>query len=450
MDRYKISLKRANLQSVLCGFGWAANAPENNTRSISFYLDDIAYDLPRLSEPRFLVSYETQPTGDAVDRVLKNTAFTYDNALALIAFLAVGDQARAKIIADAFVEAQPNDRYFQDGSLRNAYQGGDLMNPPGWLVNGKSRSTRLTGFTGFWKDSKNEWQEDLYNISRDTGEMAWAMLGLLAYHETVATPGERTQYLESAEKMGDWIAANCTDTTEVGGYTSGFNGLDAGETKKTYKATEHNIDLYAAFQRLFLLTGNELWKQRADMAKNFVLRMWDEPDGKFWTGTTADGITISKSVVPLDIQAWALLALRGDGKPYLRSLDYAEKEMRKRGGYDFCKNPGYLPPALKGRDVDGVWYEGTAHMALVYKLIDKLVGDSNPAFQRKADELETFLKGNQTSDGGIMACDKELWTGFYLSDGSPWLIYPRKHVGTTAWLVFVETGANPFWMGAKP
>jgi hypothetical protein len=442
-------LKGVNLQSVLGGFGWAANAPENSTRSISFYLDDIAFDLPRLSEPHFLVSFETQPTGDAVDRVLKNTAYTYDNALALMAFLAVGDQARARIIADAFVEAQQNDRYFQDGSLRNAYQGGDLMTPPGWLVNGKSRSVRLPGFTSDSKDQQCEWAEDTYNVSRDTGNIAWAMLGLLAYHEAVATPGEHTQYLESVEKLGDWVAANCADTTGTGGYTGGFNGWEGRETKKTYKATEHNIDLYAAFQRLYLLTGNELWKQRADMAKTFVLRMWDEQDGKFWAGTMDDGITINKSVVPLDIQAWALLALRGDGKPYLRSLDYAEKEMRKGGGYDFSEKPVDLPPSLKGRDVDGVWYEGTAHMAVAYKLIDKLVGDSNPAFQRKADELVMFLKSNQTSDGGIMACDKELWTGFYLSDGSPWLYYPRKHIGATAWLIFVETGVNPFWMEAK-
>jgi hypothetical protein len=38
---------------------------------------------------------------------------------------------------------------------------------------------------------------------------------------------------------------------------------------------------------------------------------------KFWTGTTLDGVTVNQEVIPLDIQAWALLALKEEGKPCL-------------------------------------------------------------------------------------------------------------------------------------
>jgi len=39
----------------------------------------------------------------------------------------------------------------------------------------------------------------------------------------------------------------------------------------------------------------------------FVEAMWDAEEGKFWTGTAADGLTINKTVIPLDVQAWAVL-----------------------------------------------------------------------------------------------------------------------------------------------
>jgi hypothetical protein len=43
-------------------------------------------------------------------------------------------------------------------------------------------------------------------------------------------------------------------------------------TKLMYKATEHNIDLYAAFLQLYLITGDEVWSERANHA-----RQWVEP-----------------------------------------------------------------------------------------------------------------------------------------------------------------------------
>jgi hypothetical protein len=443
---YEISLDGAKLNYVLGGFGWAANYVRNSGKSITFYVDDIAFELPRLSEPHFLVSYETKSTGEIIDRVLKNTSYTYDNALALMAFLAAGARTRAKIIADAFVAVQQNDRFYADGSLRNAYQGGDWMTPPGWQVNGKSRSARLPGFTGTNYDSPCRWEEDEYSVSRDTGNMAWAMLGLLAYHEAVASPGERTPYLRSAEKVGEWIVTNCWDTNGAGGYTGGYSGWEKKETRKTYKATEHNIDLCAAFQRLYLLTGNQTWKQRADWARGFVLSMWDNEEGKFWTGTTTDGITINKDIIPLDVQAWALLALREDCRPFIRALEYAENNISQKEGYDFSKKHLHaLPASPKELERSGIWYEGTAQMALTYRLVGEFVHESNPRWQERADKLLDFLE-RTAADGGLPASDDEqLWTGLFLADNSPWLYYRRKHIGATAWLVLAEYGFNPFW-----
>jgi hypothetical protein len=104
---YEIDLTGCDLSYVLGGFAWVTSSVENENRSITFYLDDIYYDKPALDEPRFLVSYLTD-LGDPLefDSVMRNVAFTYDNAVALIHFLSVGDTRRARLIADALVYAQ--------------------------------------------------------------------------------------------------------------------------------------------------------------------------------------------------------------------------------------------------------------------------------------------------------------------------------------------------------
>jgi len=118
---YTIPLTGLDLSYIIGGFGWVTNAPQNGGRSITFYLDDIRYNKPHLDDLRFLVSYETITSLLPFDEQFRNVAFTYDNALALIAFVEREDWKRAQLLADAFVYAQEHDRFYADGRLRNAY-----------------------------------------------------------------------------------------------------------------------------------------------------------------------------------------------------------------------------------------------------------------------------------------------------------------------------------------
>jgi hypothetical protein len=418
---YTLNLAGADLTYVLGGFGWATSAGQNNNRDIVFYLDDIQYDKSRLTEPRFLVSYKTVRSDNDVDAVMRNAAFTYDNALALLAFLAVGERQRAKLIADALVYAQQHDRYFNDGRLRNAYQAGDLRLWPGWTPYGKIATVRMPG----WYDTATgHWVEDSFQVGSSTGNVAWAMLALVTYYQNYG--GEA--YLNAAKAMGEWVESNCRSTTGAGGYTGGYEGWEPSQTQLTYKATEHNIDLFAVFQHLYFITTDTVWSNRADHAKQFVKAMWDPVEKKFWTGTSDDGITINPDVIPLDAQAWANLALREETMPYLEALDYAESHLKVGEGFDF------------NEDRDGIWFEGTAQMASAWWLT------SQPD---KAQALIACIRAAQNPSGGIPAADRDgLTTGIYLSDGQPWLYHRRLHVGATAWLVLAETQQNAFWMTA--
>jgi len=409
--KYTIDLSGRNLSYVLGGFGWVTNAKMNNYKNITFYLDEIRYNKPRLGEPRFLLSYKTISSNQSFDKVMRNVAFTYDNALALLAFLAKNDRVGAKLIADALVYAQNHDRFYTDGRLRNAYQAGDLALPKGWIVNNRNLTVRIPG----WYD-KGRWYENKSLVSTYTGNVAWAMIALLSYYETA---GEK-RYLDAAKKMGEWIEQNCRDNRGAGGYTAGFEGWEPNPVKITHKSTEHNIDLYVAFKKLYMITKENKWNERAEHAKKFILGMWDNSEGKFWTGTTKDGITINKDTIPLDIQAWAILALKNESKPYWKALEYAEKHMKVGNGFDF------------NQDKDGIWYEGTAQMALAYYSTNQKSNWNN---------LTTFLKTSQDKSGGIFASNKNgLTTGFN------WLYFKRLHIGATAWLLFAQTGLNPFWL----
>lgn len=383
------------------------------------YLSDVSDQLKRSEnnhktdhkQLRFLASFATTSANTDFDQIMQNVAFTYDNAVAALAFVAIGDQPRAKSIVDAIVYAQNHDRSYQDARIRNSYRSGELI-----AANGQ---VQLPG----WYDHKaNRWVEDEFQISTHTGNVAWAMLALLGYYETYG--GE--PYLTAALKMGEWIE-NCRDRRGAGGYMGGFSGWEPKPHLLTYKSTEHNLDLYVAFSRLYAITNDLKWQERATVAKDFTQAMWDDLEGKFWTGTKLDGVNINKDNIPLDVQAWAPLVLKE--QKFWRSLDYSEKKHRVGAGFDF------------NQDRDRIWYEGTAHMAVAYNQI----GQTD-----KAKTLISTLLEAQAASGGLPAVNQDkLTTGFSLPTGEPWYYFKRLHVGATAWMVFAEKGVNPFWIGSN-
>lgn len=365
-------------------------------------------------ELSFLVSFKTTASPTDFDRTMQDVAFTYDNAVAALAFMASGDQQRAQRIVDALLYAQNHDRFYKDGRIRNSYRAGKLASSDGRVL--------LPG----WYDTKeNRWVEDEFQVSTHTGNVAWAMLALLGYYETYG--GQ--PYLASAERMGEWVEQHCRDSRGVGGYIGGYSGWEPSPNLLRYKSTEHNLDLYAAFWRLYSITGNSAWKERANAAKKFVLSMWDEEEGKFWTGTKLDGVTVNRETIPLDVQAWAPLVLREEGKLYWQALNYAQKKLRVGDGFDF------------NQDRDRIWYEGTAQMAVAYQFTGQL---------DKSKPLISTLLAAQDASGGIPAVNRDgLTTGFALPTGEPWFYFHRLHVGATAWMIFAEKGVNPFWLGSK-
>ncbi|MCL2497136.1 MAG: hypothetical protein FWF06_00815, partial [Symbiobacteriaceae bacterium] len=425
-QQYEIPLVGVDLSRIACGFGWVANDTSNQGRdSIRFALDEIYYRLAATTPatPFLLHSYAPYLPGEEGAEI-NNFAYLYDNAVALLTLCYAGEEERARQIADAMVYAVANDRTFNDGRLRNAYMSGDPRSFPGWQSSSGHDFARLPGFYDF---KSNLWLEDVYAVSTSTGNLAWTILALCEMAEMLP---ERADYLEAAGKIGDLVLTLGDTQAKGGGFSGGFQGHDGDSQPALFKSTEHNIDLITAFARLGEQTGEGKYQQASAAARSFVLSMYDAERGCFYTGTEEDGVTISKEIIPLDCQTWALLVLGEGFKEADKVLGFIEEHLAYESGYSFSVGVDGIH--------EGVWFEGTAQVALCYLFHGQL---------EKYQEIMAFLNDpeHRLPDGGIYAADRNgLPTGFYIAgSGAPWTYDQRQHLGATAWLSLAQQGRNP-------
>ena len=350
-------------------------------------------------------------------------AYLYDNALAVVTLSYAGAQEQAEMIADAIVFAQEHDRAFRDGRLRNAYISGNPRSDSGRSIAAGKVTVRLPGF---WRDGK--WQEDIYTVSTSTGNMAWTILALCAVADKSAEE-KQTRYLTAAMYAADFVL---TLESENGGFTAGYEGWDDAQVKVAYASTEHNIDLYVAFSALSDAVSNfdteksEDYETAAKTAKHFVLSMYDEKLGCFYTGTKDDGITVSDGVIPLDANCLAVLALGEELEDPYKTLSFVEKRMAVGEGFDFSAG-----------DLDGIWNEGTAQMAVCYHILKST---------EKYDAVMAYLKTQIAKDGSLPAADRDgVSTGFVIAGTDTlWEYNNVQSISATGWLALAQLGINPF------
>lgn len=417
--------------------GSASSAPRRAQAFLAAAMD--AY--PEHGTIRLAQSYSDQAG-------LFSTAFTYDNALAILAHLASpGGGSRAVALGDALLYAQAHDPGYDDGRLRQAYNVGPYTfydgsrQPDGFVrADGRANVGTQFGFTG-----------------TAVGDMAWAGIALGAL---AGRTGER-RFLTGAVRIGEWIERVGRTDEPLGGYKFGVNGADE---KLPFTSTEHNTDLVGLFGRLARLTGDRVWRERRARARAFVERMWEPSGGFFYTGTN-DGVTINRSPVPEDTQTWTHLALAS--RAHARSLDWAASELAVLDTADRPNStvpagqsyPGVTfssasllaneaAPIADGQprpDRNGVWFEGTAHLALALR--DRGAAGDEKRARRLLGSIERaqgLLGTDQTAGGtplparsGVVSASSPLDTGFGFG------YYPYRHTGATAWYLLAASRTNP-------
>ncbi len=362
-----------------------ANAYEFLDRTMDLYATG--------SVPRLVQSF----TGGVPGKHHYTASVTYDDALMVDALLAEGTaegRTRAETIGEALLYVQANDPA-HDGRVRAAYAPAPLLAP---------------------SDAQAVEPES------DVGNMAWVGQALAHLYEATAQPS----YLAGAVAIGEWIQANARDSRGAGGYTG---GITSRGKRLTWKSTEHNIDIYGLFGLLAADTGNSEWTQRAAWARGLVEAMWEPSEGRFYEGTTTDGVTPEDSVRPEDVNSWSYLALRDAA--FGASPDWNAANLA-------ASNAGFSGVSFCSGDRSGVWFEGTAHMADALELRGR-PGDEAAA-STYLSEIERAQSSALDNDGlGIVASSKKK-----LSDCEGDHYYASLHTGATSWYVLAAQGVDPF------
>ena len=420
------------------------------------YLDIVQDAYVKGGEPRLLQSYNNESE-------LMTTAFVYDNALAVLAYLAhptAGNVRRARLIGDALLWIQANDEKYTDGRVRQAYAAGPMQfygggaSFPGLKrTDGKAAFLWPFGFGG-----------------SSTGDMAWVALALAQLYISTRI----TKYLDGAVTLGRWILDR-ESPHHFGGYHGGQQA--DGQTPQAWTSTEHNIDAYGLFKLLAKLTGDRRWKARASLAEAFVRAMWNRAGGFYWTGTLGglpgeDPNRINTGNLPEDVQSWAMLSL--GARSHERALDWVTTNLSNTdgvvSGVTYSSQAKTITGPISGTKLpnnrDAVWLEGNGHMALALlqrhecddvaqarRLLHQTTVAQRTLGAGQTVGLTTDKDNGKLSDpsaggtwtgtplparSGIVAATSPFDTGFAFG------YFTRQHVGATSWFLMAAHNFNPF------
>jgi hypothetical protein len=389
---------------------------------------------------------------------LESTAFTYDNAVSIHAYLLHASHdslTRAEVLGQGLIYAQANNFPINDGRFAQAY-----------FVNQPSAGGAYITSAAF----------PFYFYTSAVGDQAWAGMALAQLYRRT----HNANYMSAALSVANWIVTNTFNTLGAGGYSFGTNIDPSNQSvpSPNGKSTEHNIDTYAFFTMLDELThhgaasNGTSWMDLAAHALNFVIAMYNAADGYFYTGTLGDQITVNAYPVPEDCQTWSYLALLDN--QYKQTIDWAIANLQTTdtaaslngsltGSESFTGmvfDSASLNPTIPGSDPHAVWLEGTSHT--IATLIARTVagGDSlrdriedlqtAQKFVNTCETAQAQLGEGQTVNGatiplghGLVASTSLMDTGFGYTYG------PSKHIGATGWYLIAARGGNPFQLGYR-
>ncbi len=392
------------------------------------------------------------------DQALGATAFTYDNAVAIHAYLASGDPdnlARAEVLGAGLLYAQAHNFPIADGRFAQAY----FVNVAAMDGSGAFITPAAAPF---------------YFYGSAVGDQAWAGMALA---QLFGRTGNAV-YLAGAISVGNWIVTNAYSSLGAGGFSFGttINSMNQSVASTNGKSTEHNIDTYAFFTMLSVLTeggaaGNGMtWTALAAHARTFVAAMFHAAGPYFYTGTLPDQITINTTPIPEDCQTWSYMALLAS--QYRLTIDWATANLKAVDSSAAPRTSLVGSATFRGLvfdtasltttadDPDAVWLEGTAHAAaaLAARVIHggdslaKLLTDISKAIEllENCVHAQLLLGAGQTVAGvtipvglGLVAATSVLDTGFGYTYG------PSLHIGATGWFLIAGFAGNPFHLGYR-
>jgi hypothetical protein len=364
----------------------------------------------------------------------------YDDALAALAFMVMGDRDRAA-----------------------------------FALHASARVARPDGSFWFGYNTANDWpgEADHESALVRAGSIGWVGYALVFYLEQYPScasddrgcPRERALFLETAIRAADYLLT--LQVRDPHDARDGLLRLGEGEIVLSYQSdgnkvlevytegpysgisTENNISAWFFLRRLATLTANDRYAQAADSIKRALLHSaWNDRLGQFNQGFNAAGEP--DPLLALDCASWGALFLTaiGDHGNAGRALaavssTYGSSDGSHTGFRPYANTPIY-PTADVGRfyfpddprkeweDLPFVWSEGTLGVALAL-----LRHGQRDEARRVVEDLGTM----RVPDGGLR----------YASRDVPFHMTTAPGAASAAWLVLVieALAGNPvaeeFW-----
>jgi chitodextrinase len=344
----------------------------------------------------------------------KQILYTYDQAVAAIAFMAKGDRARAEKVLNKLAAIQD-----PDGSWINSY---------------------------WW----NGYGEEL---RKHVGPVAWVVMAYMTHEKLYGG----TTYQASARKALDWMLLFKKPNGAISGGRTTWD-IQGVWTDEVWSSTEHNEDVYNIFRYYAGKFPDRAtaYNDAANGAKQFLDNvMWNNTTKRFYGGWK-NNTGLLDSNVPLDVNPWGVLALGLSGtrdyKASLASVDNAKGvgtvadpkfvhslpyESTTITAYDFdwqydCAAATDQNGNYNGDRCADIWFEGSAFMSVAHYM------NANTA---KADSIIDEIIKKQGKSGTLLGGVPYSLKG---TSNNYWRMAQENCVSSTGWLIIAIHRFNPF------
>ncbi len=264
------------------------------------------------------------------------TAWTYDQAIAIIALNAGGHTKTAKTCADKML---------------------------------KLRDKKLKA----WADGYHAGTGQVTARPVAVGPNAWMGIALLRLH--VVT--HEIKYLTAAEELADFMLKLQISQGKAAGAVSG--GYDENGQLFSWTSTEHNVDFIAFMAGLYEVTQKEEYRRACLKTAEWLHReMWNLTEHCYYPGYSDNNtLEISQFHERLDSQTWSILALTAaenlcnipDFKKYIHNgLPWIDQYLQKFS-YQDHELSGFSKVTLAEQAMPSIWCEGTAGYILAARIV---------------------------------------------------------------------------------
>lgn len=343
-------------------------------------------------------------------------SYTYDQAVAAIAFISKNERLRAEKVLSRMQAIQT-----PAGSWYNSYW---------WTANNAAEEKR-----------------------QHVGVVTWMAMAVMAYEKKY----NDTRYRAMAEKALDWCIGFSKPNGGVsGGLTTWQVGADTSSNDKPepWSSTEHNQDLYPTL--LYFATvipaKAATYNGKAAQIKSFLDNVvWNDSTKQFYGGWKNDTNLIDPNL-PLDVNPWGVLALGLNGTRnyqlaldtvdnaagtgtlqspiYKHTLPYDGVNMMTAYDFDWRADP-VSPPA--GQYAADIWIEGSSFMSVAYYLRGNIA---------KADAIinEMIKKSDSRPAPSLGGLPYSLFG----TNNSYWTMANTNCISSTGWVILAIDRFNPF------